>query len=348
MARPQLVGAALALATLLPSQSRVSVDYNDGAVCNPPTLAFPFYTPGAGSAQQTVRVQFWCPPTFTGLPQRPMLCSKIGVQIAGRAVYSTFDIRAGASPVNQLSTAWRTNLPDQRVQTRLNGKPLPGGMTGGNPSNLWVELELEYPFYFQSGQGVVLDLTTKIAIPGQYSSSCIGTNIQRVVDSNYTGGPVAPSVRPTGGLKFRMVFEPLGAVPFGTGCAGANASVPTLGSVGTSQLGNSMFRITLANALGGAPTTLILGGSRSEYRSSPLPVGFGADCSLRAAPDLLIPFMAQGSGAGNGTANATIPIPNTPVLLGSVVYSQWAQVDAASSASLPLTFSGGGAIVIHR
>jgi hypothetical protein len=42
-----------------------------------------------------------------------------------------------------------------------------------------------------------------------------------------------------------------------------------------------------------------------------------------------------------------LSIPNDPLLLGAVAYTQFAQFDAAAPGLVPLTFSGGGIVVIH-
>src|SRR5262245_16832946 len=109
---------------------RTVVDYEDSLLASPPQVAYPFYTPGAGSLGQTVRLQLFCPPTFAGLPTTPGLVTRIGFQIAGQEAYSTFVLRAGTTAVPALSTSWATNLPDQRVQRDLSGHVLQGGLSG--------------------------------------------------------------------------------------------------------------------------------------------------------------------------------------------------------------------------
>ena len=56
---------------------------------------------------------------------------------------------------------------------------------------------------------------------------------------------------------------------------------------------------------------------------------------------LLLPTVAQGTNAALG-----LPIPVDPSLRSAVVHLQWAQLDAGSPASVPLTFSDGGTVVV--
>ncbi|MCB9880000.1 MAG: hypothetical protein H6835_20605, partial [Planctomycetes bacterium] len=56
-----LLGAALSLPTAAVAQD---VYYPDATHDVPPTVAFPFYTPGVGSTGDSVRVQFLCPDSF--------------------------------------------------------------------------------------------------------------------------------------------------------------------------------------------------------------------------------------------------------------------------------------------
>jgi hypothetical protein len=100
------------------------------------------YTPTNGN---TVRGQIHCPSSFAGLPTSKSIVSRIGIQLSGQEDYTTFVVRAGVSPVATMTNSWVQNLPDQRVQADLSGTKLLGGMSGGNPVNIWYELRLGSP-----------------------------------------------------------------------------------------------------------------------------------------------------------------------------------------------------------
>ena len=91
----------------------------------------------------------------------------------------------------------------------------------------------------------------------------------------------------------------------------------------------------------------MVGASRTTFGSLSLPHALGGGCELLVAMDLIAPLAVGGSGLGGGTASIAIPIPSDPRLLGFVAYAQAAQVDHFSTASLPVTFSNAGAIVLY-
>ena len=336
---------AASSAAQAPALQTLVVDYDDGALASPPALGFPFYTPGGGSAGQTVRVQFHCPPGFGALPTTPMLCTRVGVQLAGQATYGTFRIRAGSSPVTALTNVWAQNLPDQRLQHELDGAPLDFG-----PNADWVEWDLAHPFVFQPGQGVVLDLTTNLASIGSFLGTAVTTApTPRLLDLDYQGLPVGPAPRTSGGLKFRMVFEPLGSLSgYGAGCAGQGGFVPEIGANGVAAVGSAGFAIELSSAAPGTLTGLLLGTARGVGAPFSLPRSFGGGCALLHSADLPAgSVVTTGGAAGSGTANLPLPVPNDPGLVGAVLFAQWAQIDPASSSPLGITFSDAGVVAIR-
>jgi hypothetical protein len=219
---------------VLPAQQ--VLDYDHSVLAAPPAYGYPLYTPGAGSLGQTVRTQFLCPESFlTAQSIGAGLVTHIGLSLAGEATYDTFVLRAGTSTVTALTNTWDQNLPDQRVQKDLSHVLLRGGGTATAPANQWVEFELEYPFFYVTGQSIVIDLTAHLAVPGALLGTTVGTAVERAFTLNYQGGPMANTLQAAGGLAFRLRFAPLDVVPYGSGCPGTGSFVPRLASLGRVQ-----------------------------------------------------------------------------------------------------------------
>ncbi|MEM7199659.1 MAG: hypothetical protein AAF628_05295 [Planctomycetota bacterium] len=317
----------------------VRVDYPD-SVLETPILRFPFYTLGGGG---TVRYQTMIPATFAGLPSQPMIATKVGMQIAGQEQYDRFEIRFGTTDQINIQPDWLLNLPNQRMQNDQSGTVLQGGVSGGYPVTQWVEYDLEFPVYWQPGLSLTVDIISSAAIPGSWCETGIGSG-ERLYQAPYP--TAALSVTPDSGIKMRVVFEPVGFPNFGTGCAGTGGFTPDISGTGSSQIGSTL-NLDLSNGLGGAPTALVVGGSRSASTLGPLPLAIGGGCQIVASPDLTFGLVAGGTGAGQGTASFPLAIPANPALLEAVLYAQWMQIDAASTAILPVATSDGAAVVIY-
>lgn len=326
-----LVGVALSGLALAQSVTVDCPDSTIGAMAG----QYPIYT-GAGTA--VIRGQSFCAGSFAGLPTTPMLCTRIGIQLGenppGAVTYAQFVVRAGSTTLTALTSAWATNLPDQRVQVDLSNTPI----AGGPGVNQWVEWQLAYPFYYNPGDGVVVDFTTQAGIAGTYLRTALGTGVPRCVTTNYTGGPTGAAYT-SGGIKFRMVFEPLGMVTIGSGCPGAGNQVPQLGVMGQSNLGSQNLIVTLNNALGGALCAFLLG--------NPLELDIGGGCRLYNDALFNSFQLAAGTGTGGGSSAFFVPIPNAPGLLGFVANVQWAVFDPLSSAWVPVVTTAGGKLVVY-
>jgi hypothetical protein len=336
------LAAAFAFSGLAAAQT---VDYPSSTLANPPQVTFPFYTPGAGSTGQTVRAQFLCGDAF--LAQQSLsagLVTRIGFSLAGEAVYDTFELRAGVTTETTLGSDWAVNLPDQRMQRNLSNMLIVGGGTASAPVNQWVELELDFPFYWQPGQNIVVDLTTHVATPGITLGTTVGVGVPRAYNFSYGPGALANAFSGNG-VAFRMVFASTDLVPFGTGCAATGGTVPSLTSQGPASLGGAMLIFandTLETTIGG----FLFGFSRREIPTGALPLDLGGGCTLLVAPDVFVPSAITPIGGGFGTAGIALTVPADPLLAGAVVYTQWAQLDAGSPAIVPLTFSHAGAVVV--
>lgn len=324
---------AVALTAPLFAQA-VTVDYPDstlGAVAG----QYPIYT---GTATNVIRGQTLCPGTFAGLPTTTMICTRVGVQLAeqtGPATYAQFVVRVGKTAVTPPWTnTWATNLPDQSVQVDLSGQTL----TGGLGVNQWVDWPLARPFVYNPGEGVVIDITSQAAVGGQYLRTAIGTGAARVISTNYTGS-ASGTLATSGGIKFRLVFEPPSFLVTAPGCAGTGNFVPAIGSVGQPTIGNQGFVLTLDQALGGSLAAIVFGG--------PANLDLGGGCVLRSDLSLYSDFaITTGVGAGVGQAGFSLPIPNQPALIGYLADVQWAVLDQGSPSPFGFTLSSAAKLVL--
>ena len=342
MMKPLLSALLLSL-TAAPVCAQQVVHYPDDQLANPSVFGFPFYTPGVGSAGNGVRVQFYCPDNFLaneGLTAGYV--THVGLSIAGAAPYDDFVLRAGKTSVTSLGSDWAVNLPDQRVQMDLSGTTIVGGGTAQAPVNQWVDFPLAFPFYYAPGDHLVVDLTTKLSLNGVLCGTTTGGGlVERAYNFSYTTGAPATSFN-TNGLKVRFQFAPLEMVEFGSGCASPNSTVPDLGAIGTPQLGTTAI-ITADNVAPNGLGIFVFGYSKTSYLGGSLPLGLGGGCDLLVAADLLQPLVLPPSGS---TAFA-LSIPNNTALQGFVLYTQFAQFDANSPATIPYVLSEGGILPIY-
>jgi hypothetical protein len=336
---------SLPLLTLaLGAAAQTVVDFDTSTLASPPAAAFPFYTPGAGSTGQTVRVQCLCPTWFLAAQNvGPGIVTHVGLSLAGQATYSTFQLRAGASSVGALTDTWDTNLPDQRVQLDLANVPITGGGTAQAPQNQWVEFELAHPFVWQPGQDVVVDLTTRLLVPGQYLGTTTSPNIGRAYTFDFQGQSTAASVTAASGFVFRLRLQPLHLLPFGQGCAVIGGTVATLSSSGSMAVGSTDLSLDVAQA---APTTIgafLLGFSRTAFAGGALPFAYGGGCSLLVSPDAAVTVVSSPVG----TSALPVPVPGWPELAGLAIHAQFAHFEPQSPANVPAVFSAAGSLLLH-
>lgn len=315
-----------------PLAAQTVVDYPDSIIGG---LAgqYPIYT---GTGLNVIRGQSFCPGTFAGLPATPMLCTRVGIQLgetAGPVGYAQFVMRVGTTTLTTMTGTFATNLPDQRIQLDLSGTAI----SGGPNVNVWVEWQLANPFYYAPGDGVVIDFTTQAAVAGSYLRTAIGTGVPRVISTNYSVG-AGGSALAGGGIKFRMVFEPLALVQYGQGCPGTGQLVPTIGELGQATIGNPAYLLTLNDALGGSLCALLLG--------FPANVDIGGGCRIYNTGAAFVLLQATGSGPGMGTAAFPLGIPNNTAFLGTVLDAQWGVFDPASMALLPVATTAGAKVVV--
>jgi len=254
--------------------------------------------------------------------------------MSGPATYAQFVIRVGKTGVAPPWTnSWATNLPDQSIQVDLSGQTL----TGGIGLTQWFDWPLARPFVYQPGEGVVVDVTTQASVAGQWLGTALG-NGARVVSTNYTGGANG-SLFQSGGIKFRLFFEPPSFLVTAPGCPGSGGFVPAVGSVGQPSLGNQGFVLTLDQALGGTIGAFLLG--------VPTAVNIGGSCVLHSDLSLYVDFaVTTGATPGSGQAGFALPIPNLPSLAGYLCDVQWAVLDPGSPSPLGFTLSSAAKLVL--
>ena len=334
------------IAACLPATAQ-QVHYPDSQHANPPGLGFPFYTPGGGLAGLTVRTQFLCPDSFLQTQNLSAgFVTSIGLSIGGAGFYDQFVIRAGTAGVPNLGASWSANLPDQRIQRDLSNTLITGGGTPANPVNIWVDFPLAHPFYYEPGDSVVVDLTTNIfAPPGPPPSYCTttvgGGLVERAYNFSYFPGSPATSFN-TNGLKFRFNVAPLEMVEFGAGCSSAGSPTPDLGATGSPQLGTTTV-VTASNIVPNGLGIFVVGWSSVSNAGVALPLNLGGTCDLLVSTDVLIPMVNPAAGQ----AGFALSIPNNAVLQGEHVYTQFAQYDASSPATIPYVLSEGGILPIY-
>ncbi|MEO0479421.1 MAG: hypothetical protein AAF196_08070 [Planctomycetota bacterium] len=329
-----LAAVALSFPTL--TAQEVVVDYDDSTLGAPEILA-PFYTPGAGGAMLRVRAQFICPDSFAGLPSTRMRCTRIGFQVQGMGTYSELSLRAGIAGSSTFDPggAWNVNLPDQTLQ--FDGAFIPQFA----PVTSWLEYPLAQPFVYNPGDSVCVDLTTFVApfsIGSVLQPVRTTTETGRNVDFDFQGLPTAAGgPRPDGGIKFRMVFEPIGApYQYGAGCAAPSTSQMTIDGTGLATPGGA-FTVDLTNGTA-AGAFLFVGFSNTTSAFGPLPFSFGGGCDLLTSIDASLSLLTDGMG------NASLPlaVPNNPALVGQSLFFQGGEVNLGSPATLfPVVLSNG-------
>ena len=318
------------------------VHYPDNQHANPPQFAFPFYTPGVGSNGDGVRTQFHCPDTFlqsAGLTAGYV--TSVGFSLAGTGDYDQFVLRAGTTAVASLGSDWTVNLPDHRVQLDLSGSTIVGGGSSQVPIAQWVDFELDFPFYYQPGDNIVVDLTSKLTTAGSLCGTTVGGGlVQRAYNFAYVPGALATNVN-FNGIKVRFTFSPLVMLEFGSGCAGTMGLTPNLDCIGAPHVGTQIV-VTADQATPNGLGLFLFGYSRRQDGALSLPLDLGGGCTLLVATD----WIDVQTIAATGMAAALLTIPSTASLRGTVLYTQFAQFDSSSPASLPFALSEAGVLSV--
>ncbi len=108
------------------------------------------------------------------------------------------------------------------------------------------------------------------------------------------------------------------------GSAGSGGLIPRVIAVCPPNVGNTDFKIGLADALGGATAFVAI--------SEQPPSG-----GVVAADEIAGPFALPGDAAGDGYATYLRPVPARPALDGRVLYMQWRVDDPAAAGGVALS-----------
>ena len=108
--------------------------------------------------------------------------------------------------------------------------------------------------------------------------------------------------------------------PYGTGCPGTAAAIPSLEANGASVQPSATFGLQLSNAAAFTPAFIALGTTQVN----------GAACQLLIG-NVGASWFSVTSGAG--TAYAALPIPSSPSLVGFEVFGQAGVLDTAATGS---------------
>ena len=131
-----------------------------------------------------------------------------------------------------------------------------------------------------------------------------------------------------------------------TPSAGQQAGIPTFGSGNTfpfilagtpANLGNTEFKLGIYNALGGAPTTLVISQGLSFSNIN----GVHVNVDLAASPLFITGLLSGPAGVpGEGYGTFNVGVPDDPALAGLVLYMQWFVADPGAASGMSATRSG--------
>lgn len=134
---------------------------------------------------------------------------------------------------------------------------------------------------------------------------------------------------------------------FGQGCPGSGGFVPAIGASNAPLINTSNFTLEVSDTLGPTAAVVLLDYTNTTWAGGTLPFSLGNGCNLLVGTAGSAAHVVATSGVGNGMASQVLPIPNDPALIGQVLYSQWAVVDAAAGGLLGVAMSAAIVIVIQ-
>ena len=116
--------------------------------------------------------------------------------------------------------------------------------------------------------------------------------------------------------------------------------VPELTNTGLPVLGSS-FDVELASALPSTFAVLVQGLSDQSFPGGSLPVTLPgtSGCDILVSPDVYDSLVTGASG----TADSTVSVPNSPVLVSFEIFYQWVVLDSVANPFGLVTSNGGKA-----
>jgi len=184
--------------------------------------------------------------------------------------------------------------------------------------------------FYRSGGGPNLDNKDPLLVP----VNLLPIRVQELTDFLQNGltdprvqNRQFPFDRPTL-LSERM---PATGFVYGTGSAGSGGIVPAVLAAVPANVGNSEFKIGLAQAVGGAPAVLLVAAATASAGATL----FGANLNVDPTTGIALLFaLAQGpvGAPGQGFTTVLQALPADPALAGITLFAQWGVVDSGIAA----------------
>ena len=113
---------------------------------------------------------------------------------------------------------------------------------------------------------------------------------------------------------------------YGGAAEGSNQAIPVIAGVEQPAFpGNDRFELGVFRALSNTPGWLFI-----SVHNGPGPTPGGIPFNLNAPYNQVHMRFLGGTGVEDGSTSATVPIPNTPTIVGRTFYAQWIVMDAGS------------------
>ncbi len=155
----------------------------------------------------------------------------------------------------------------------------------------------------------------------------------------FGGGAGGKKISPTNQSMGYGPLFPAAYTTYGAGCAGSGG-VPALS--GTPPWIGEGFQVDLYNLPSTGAAVLFTGFSKTRTRVGGIPLPFDlSPLGAKGCKVLADPFLGQVLTIGQGTAQARIPVPASPAILGFSLFNQAFVADAKAN-TLGVTTTNGG------
>ena len=112
----------------------------------------------------------------------------------------------------------------------------------------------------------------------------------------------------------------------GTGVAGSGSLVPAVTAIEPPLVGNPSFTVAVSSALGNSQAVLVINSTDPGTGSIPASGSFAR-----------VAIQTQGTGAGNGYASVSLPIPDNAALVGQTFFGRWYVTDAGAAGGVAVS-----------